>query len=163
MNCLTRSLHSPIRRSALSLQKYVEGNTPIPYEDYFARVGVILSAPEKEKKLSMGNVALNMMMGEEGPVVEVVSTDGMNAFGKELGYEVGDRLVSINGVQISEVGPMQALNPSAPRPKAGDPVAIEVMRTNKKGKTKMVTLKGTAMEAEVNKPRQLVVDPCGFR
>ena len=139
--------------------KYVEGNTPIPYEDYFARVGVILSAPEKEKKLSMGNVALNMMMGEEGPVVEVVNTDGMNAFGKELGYEVGDRLVSINGVQISEVGPMQAFESFRTQTKAGDPVAIEVMRTNKKGKTKLVTLKGTAMEVEVNKPRQLVVDP----
>ena len=71
----------------------MEGNTPIPYEDYFARWGVILSAPEKEKKLSMGNVALNMMMGERRPC-RSGQHRWANAFGKELGYEVGDRLVS---------------------------------------------------------------------
>jgi predicted metalloprotease with PDZ domain len=138
---------------------YVEAGNPIPYENFLAYAGVNMSAGEKEKKLSLGHVSLNINSTQEGTTVMEQDISNMNEFGKEMGYRAGDRIVSINGIDFTEGDPMAALEQWQQSTDGGDPVVMKVERTKKNRKTKLVTLKGTAMEVEVDVPGELQLDP----
>ncbi|RZL17914.1 MAG: peptidase M61 [Pedobacter sp.] len=76
--------------------KYVEGSTPIPYEQFFEYAGV------KLKPRNMINVPTTGAFGAaatpEGKIL-IANTDRLNAFGKAIGFQKGDILVSINGIR----------------------------------------------------------------
>ena len=80
---------------------YVEGNTPIPYDDFFAKVGV-----EKTESLSKTGYFLD----GRTPFIDVNQDKGtvffresypMNSFFKELGVKGGDVIKSINGTDYT--------------------------------------------------------------
>lgn len=137
------------------LLRHVQGGEPIPYEKYFAMAGVRYTPKEISRSFTIGGVdiildSLNRMM--------VMGTAGMDAFGKKMGYQLDDELVSLNG---------QALNPSNAQAivqkhystvKTGDMVTVVVKRKNKNGKIETVTLSSPAMEVEKVKMHQLKFD-----
>lgn len=81
--------------------KHVSGNTPIPYDEYFAKVGV-----EKTQSLSKTGYFLN----GRTPFIDANQDEGtvffresypMNSFFKDLGVEGGDVIKSINGTEYT--------------------------------------------------------------
>ena len=78
------------------LLTYVEGSKPIPYEEYFGLAGVQYIPKEMTKSFSLGGVSITPDAGKL-----VLGTKNMNEFGKKMGYQEGDELISINGTAIN--------------------------------------------------------------
>ena len=81
--------------------KYITGNTPIPYDEFFAKVGV-----EKFEKLSKTGYFLD----GSTPFIDANQDEGtvffresypLNSFFKDLGVEGGDVIQSINGTEYT--------------------------------------------------------------
>lgn len=81
--------------------RYVSGNTPIPYDEFFAKVGV-----EKSESLAKTGYFLD----GNTPFIDANQDDGtvffresypMNSFFRDLGVQGGDVIKSINGTEYS--------------------------------------------------------------
>ncbi len=135
---------------------YVEGDQPIPYDKYFALMGIVTSPSTFEKRITLGNISLNYDFREEEKRITILSLVGSNAFAKEMGYKEGDHLISINGASLTTGDPNATIDDWKAHTKAGDKVVMIVQR-EVKGKIKQVKLKGKAMEIDVEIPGQLTV------
>lgn len=49
------------------------------------------------KVITLGNIALNYDFRPEENTIIISDLEGSNAFAKDMGYQVGDRMISING------------------------------------------------------------------
>jgi predicted metalloprotease with PDZ domain len=76
------------------LLKHVQGGEPIPCEKYFALAGVQYIPEEKVRGFSMGGIGITA--DSLGRIV-INDTIAMNDFGKKMGYQDKDELVSLNG------------------------------------------------------------------
>jgi len=136
--------------------KYVEGGIPIPYEDFFAYAGVKYTPPGFVKGFGLGRVSFTV--GEDDRLL-VVDTSSMNALGKKLGYQVGDLLYSLNGVDIHSANFQSARKEMGDKIKEGDPIEIKVGRKNAAGTIDTVTLKADYMPMPVAVPGKLELIP----
>lgn len=127
-------------------ERYVDGPEPLPLEEYLAKAGVALQRNTTITELTFGGFLPGK--NDERNKMEVVTTIGMNSFGKELGIEKGDLLVNVNDIDLSpEVfsdGIAEFKNTYAD----GDKVTLVVERKNKKDEWKTVKLKGRAQAVE---------------
>lgn len=81
--------------------KHVTGNTPIPYDDFFAKVGVEKTeSREKTGYFLDGRTPFIDANQDEGTVFFRESYP-MNSFFKDLGVEGGDVIKSINGTEYT--------------------------------------------------------------
>ena len=64
--------------------KYVEGTTPIPYEEFFGYAGVKYSPKKETMAFTLGGAALSV--NKDGNFV-VLNTDKLNEFGQKMGYK----------------------------------------------------------------------------
>lgn len=120
------------------LQKHVAGDTPIAYDEYFARMGVI-----KTKVLKPGNPFLSgIYSGEMEPYIGVQPTKEIfilprkNVFMTTLGLKSGDVIVDVNG-QKYNYDNINSLIETSLSWEDGEAITIRVKRD---GKT--ITLKG---------------------
>lgn len=139
-------------------EKYVEGNSPLPYDTFFAYAGIQLSAPEIGKKITLGNISMEFDFNSEYKKITINNLSGANAFAKDMGYKIGDRLLSINGASLTTGDPGETVENWQNTTNPGDKVVMKVERTKKNGKIKTVKLKGKAIEVDYQKPRMWVVD-----
>ena len=84
------------------LKDYVDSNRPIPYEEFFGKAGIRYQGPSDTYVYSFGDVGIGF--NQETGRVFVNSTNNLNEFGKALGYQQGDQLVSIQGKEIPSQG-----------------------------------------------------------
>lgn len=122
------------------LDKYVAGDTPIPYEEFFGRMGVT-----KTMILADGNPFLKGLMSgsEMTPYISVDPTtkdifwlpDG-NVFTKAMGIQDGDIIVDINGNKYNYDN-INSLIEASISWKDGDNMTMKVKRDGK-----VVSLKG---------------------
>jgi predicted metalloprotease with PDZ domain len=126
------------------LLTYVEGNTPIPYEKYFGWVGVKYIPKETSSTITLGGVTI--IPGEDGKLK--IGTKQLNEFGKKMGYQDGDELVSINGVPLNINTAQQTLQQFTANTKEGDKVEVAVKRKNAGGDAGAVILSAPAMKVE---------------
>jgi predicted metalloprotease with PDZ domain len=82
-------------------EAYVEGNTPIPYDDFFAKVGV-----EKTESVAKTGYFLDgrtpfIDANQDKGTVFFRESYPMNSFFKELGVKGGDVIKSINGTDYT--------------------------------------------------------------
>ncbi|MBC8048315.1 MAG: peptidase M61 [Fimbriimonadaceae bacterium] len=138
--------------------KYVEGNNALPYEQFLGYAGINLSAPETEKKITLGNISMNYDFTTDDRKITITNLTGSNAFAQDMGYKIGDRLLSINGASITTGDPNETIDNWKASAKAGDKVVMVVERQKENGKTKKVKLKGKAMEIDVAKSRTWTID-----
>lgn len=139
--------------------KYVEVSEPLPLEEYLEKAGVVLQRNTTIAELTLGGFLPGL--NKERNLMEVVTTVGMNSFGKELGIQKGDLLVSINDIELSpEIFP-QSINRFKEQFNAGDAVELIVERQNKDGEWKQEKLEGTAHEVtrQVSLRMSFVPDP----
>src|SRR5690606_38183070 len=69
-------------------EKYVAGPESIPYQSILAKTGINYVQEPDQQVASLGQIQIgyNAEMG----ALEVGSTESMNAFGQQIGYETGD-------------------------------------------------------------------------
>ena len=135
---------------------YVEGDQPIPYDKYFATMGIVTAPSTIEKIITLGNISLNYDFREDEKRITILSLVGSNAFAKEMGYKEGDQFISINGESLTTGDPNATIDNWKANTKPGDKVVIVVER-EVKGKIKQIKLKGKAMQIDVEIPGQLTI------
>ncbi|WP_152620297.1 M61 family metallopeptidase [Pedobacter lusitanus] len=119
------------------LNTYVAGTKKLPYKEIFAAIGVDFEPVVTVKKAGMGK----MGMGFNGQRLFVADIKGMDDFGRKMGYQKGDELISINGKNIPDVSEIQQfLNNLLENMKEGDKLTVVVSRKDSNGKATEVTL-----------------------
>lgn len=136
--------------------KYVEGNNTLPYSEYFEYAGIEMEEGEKMKMLSLGSVPLNFDASSNGTFIIVTDTTGMNSFGRDLGYNPGDRIVQIDNIDFTSGNPNELVQQWKSETMAGDKVKMFVIRKDSNNKEKRVKLKAKAIEVEVQMPGKFV-------
>lgn len=136
--------------------RYVEGTEPLPMEEYLAKAGVSLQRNTTITELTFGGFLPGH--NKERDRMEVVTTIGMNSFGRELGIQQGDLLVSVNDIDLRPEVFSEGINTFKERFSAGDKVTLVVER--KDGDNwKEVKLKGRAEEVSRSITLRLSFDP----
>src|SRR5262249_38325458 len=87
--------------------------------------------------------------------IKVTDVSNMNDFGKKMGYHVDDELVSVNGQNIDLTNFNTVRQNWIDQVKEGDKMKVEVMRKQKNGSLKKVTLKARVFKADVPQTLQL--------
>lgn len=127
---------------------YVEGDKPLPLEDLLSRVGVIFKKDVIIKEITLGSIGLSY--NPESKRLFVAGISDMDEFGKSMGFQVNDEIVSVNGELMDVNKFQQQLDNYKDNIKKGDKVEVVVARKSK-GKWKDRTLKGKAMLVEKHK------------
>lgn len=140
------SLSSPKIREFF--KRYVEGETALPLEELLAKMGITYKTNVIVKEISMGEASLDY--NEETDKIYVVDTGNLDEFGKSLGYNNNDNIISVNGVAITVENVQEEFLRLKKTLKEGDKVEVEVER-EVKGKIKKVTLKSKAVTVEKSK------------
>ncbi|MES2893401.1 MAG: peptidase M61 [Bacteroidota bacterium] len=109
---------------------HVEGGQPIPYEKYFALAGVSYIASETYQDFSLGGLKLNP--NPEGKVT--VGIADMNDFGKKMGYEEGDILVSFNDSLVTNANLDNRIDQLFDKANEGDVLTVKVNRKQPDGR-----------------------------
>jgi predicted metalloprotease with PDZ domain len=122
------------------LNTYVAGNTPIPYDVYFAKMGVSnekISAAENP--FLKGNSPLITVNGTTKEILIVPDTE-LNEFMKNLGIKGGDVLMAINGKSYN-LDNVYDLLMDSPNLKHGNDITVKIKRNGVeqtiKGKVKL--------------------------
>lgn len=137
---ITRLTYPEIRTF---FSKYVEGTTPIPYEEFFAYAGVKYSPKKETMAFTLGGASLTV--NKDGNLV-VSNTDKMNDFGEKMGYKKEDELISVNKEQVDASNFQQVLNKLYSTAKEGDPFTVEVRRKINSGDKEIVPLSAPAVK-----------------
>ncbi|UKJ06575.1 peptidase M61 [Solitalea lacus] len=119
------------------LNKYVAGNTPIPYTEFFAMAGVDYHTRLQRYIYSIGQPGIATMAGNKASVVGVSNLDEV---GKKLGYKLMDEIVSLNGQPVTGKDFSEILDRQRAPWKAGDMLTIVVKRRNDAGEMEQKTL-----------------------
>jgi predicted metalloprotease with PDZ domain len=129
------------------LKKYVDGKAPLPLKETFRSLGIEYTPPGKMQQFTYGNISL----GYNADVnrVIVVSTANMNAFGKKMGYQDGDEIVSINGRNFDPENPMGLFYTEQMNFVEGESLVVEVVRKDASGKEQRLTLSAPVEKVEV--------------
>lgn len=133
------------------LIRHVEGGTPIPYEIYFGFAGVQYIPKELNRSFSIGGI--DIIADSLGRIIVNENKD-MDEFGKKMGYQKGDELISLNGETLTLTNASGLLKKFYTAAKEGDKITVEVKR-----KARLVTLSAPAMKVEKAKLHQLKFDP----
>lgn len=136
---------------------YIEGPNVLPYESIFEKVGIRYEQNVNRKIPSLGRISINVD-AEKGEAV-VVGTGRMNSFGKDLGYEVGDVIVSINDMEVNAETYFTVLDAYRNDVKEGDKVTIVVNRPDESGAFKKKKLKAKAKMVRQRAPHLLTPMP----
>jgi len=135
---------------------HVEGGKPIPYEKYFGYAGITYIPRQVTQGFTLGGA--DITGSPEGKIV-VNSIDGMDAFGKKLGYQKGDEIIRFNGEDLTLSNAGAAIQKYYTTAKEGDMVKIDVKRKNASGKEETITLSAPAMKVEKVILHKLTMDP----
>lgn len=122
------------------LDTYVAGNTPIPYEQYFGKMGVTKATVTKTgNALIKGQQEAYITANMAGEIILVPDVQD-NEFMTTLGLKGGDVLAGVNGTKY-DVNNVYDLIMSSMSWKDGEPITIEIKREGKtqqvKGKIKL--------------------------
>jgi predicted metalloprotease with PDZ domain len=117
------------------LETYVSGTTPIPYNDYFARVGVTQS-----KRKIPGNVFLKgqtpcIAINPETKEIIVLPEIELPAFYTSLGIKNGDVIKTINNTNYN-IDNRYDLIMSSQSWKENDPITVTIKRDGKESEVK---------------------------
>ncbi|MCB0678028.1 MAG: hypothetical protein KDC30_15115 [Saprospiraceae bacterium] len=139
------------------LKKYVAGDRPIPYEEYFAMAGISYEPPRDSMVFSLGGVSLGF--NQETQRLFVANTYSLNEFGRALGYRVGDELLAINGKTLpsNNFGPyFQELMGNL---QEGKTFLVEVSRPTNEGGMQKVELSAPVVRVRQLRPPTIAIDP----
>jgi predicted metalloprotease with PDZ domain len=79
---------------------YVEGKQPLPIQEILNSVGIDYQKNFKKREKTLGFSVYNLGINPETKGVFIIEDDGIDAFGKQIGFKAGDELVSLNGQKL---------------------------------------------------------------
>ena len=123
---------------------YIQGTTPIPYDQFFTLAGVEYIPNETYRDFTIGGIRTNS--NNDGAIT--VGIKGMNAVGEKLGYKEGDEIVSINDMPVTASNFGDILGQLYGKLKEGDAINVKVKRKDASGKMELVTLSAPAVKIE---------------
>jgi predicted metalloprotease with PDZ domain len=109
------------------MNKYVAGNTPLPYAEFLAKAGVSFQPYAKKEVFSIGGVGVAVMSGNK---VKVVGANQLDEVGKKMGYKLMDEIISINGIPVTGKNFAEVLDKVRSTSKEGDMLTMVVKRFN---------------------------------
>jgi predicted metalloprotease with PDZ domain len=121
--------------------KYVEGNEPIPYETFFGMAGIQYIPKKETIGFTIGGISTTAN-GKGG--IKITSITKMNDFGKKMGYQKDDEIISINNEQVNGVNFTDVIGRYTATAKEGDTLTVKVNRKNAGGAMEAVTLSAPA-------------------
>lgn len=136
------------------LRNHVGGTTPLPYTEALGWAGITYAADSKKMVPTAGKFGLGVN-GDQEVFIDDVSS--LNEFGKKLGYQKGDVLLSWNGAEVT----LQSINAIFDDYYASveaDQKVTVVVRREVKGKTKEVKLKAKAQMVETSERHLMELD-----
>lgn len=136
--------------------KYVEGNLAIPYEEFFGYAGVKYIFKRETESFSLGGFTAGV--NEAGNVV-VDNIRRINDFGRKMGYQKGDELVSLNGEPVHAADFAQQASTFLSTLKEGDTITVVVKRKNTSGSIETITISAPAMKVKKTEEHVLEFDP----
>lgn len=136
--------------------KYVEGNQAIPYEEYFGMAGVNYIVKRETESFTLGGFTAGV--NEAGKVV-IDNIRRINDFGRKMGYQKGDELVSVNGETVNPSNIAQIVSKFSSTAKDGDTVTVIVKRKSAAGSIDTVTLSAPAAKVKKTEEHVLEFDP----
>jgi predicted metalloprotease with PDZ domain len=80
--------------------KYVEGKEPLPVAEALKSVGIDYIKERKKREKTLGFSVYNLGINPETKGIFIIDEDGIDEFGKQLGFKAGDELVSLNGKKL---------------------------------------------------------------
>lgn len=119
------------------LNKYVVGNTPIPYEYFFDLAGIKFTPKAERKFFSLGGFSPGV--NSKGQFFIQPQTN-FNAFGKKVGYKAGDEIYAFNNIPVNQQNFGQVVDGIRKAMKEGDQFTAKVGRPNASGGIDTVTL-----------------------
>jgi len=138
------------------LLTHVEGGTPIPYEKYFGMAGIKYIPKQVTQNFTIGGAGI---IGDAEGRIIVNDIEHLNAFGRKMGYQKGDEIISVNGEVLTPANPDAPILKFYATAREGDLVKIEVKRKNTQGKLETITLSAPAIKVEKVELHKLIIDP----
>lgn len=133
------------------LDKYVAGNTPIPYDYFFGLAGIQFMPKSERRFFSLGGFSPGV--NSKGQFFIQPQTN-LNAFGKKVGYKAGDEVYAFNNIYINQQNFGQVVDGIRKTMKEGDAFTAKVGRPNSAGGIDTVVLNAKVemvTEVELNK------------
>jgi predicted metalloprotease with PDZ domain len=106
-------------------RNYVSGNKSIPYQYYFAMAGVKLIPEKTSEDASLGGFGLAVT--PDGKVI-IPDVSNLNEFGKKMGYQQGDIIVSMQGKTLTPQNLGQVVAETKAGFKPGEILLISILR-----------------------------------
>ncbi len=119
------------------LTKYVAGPTPIPYETYFAKVGLTKSTEKEPAAIFVKGRTTYFKINQQTKEIFIKQDIELTDFYKNLDLKGGDVLMAINGKTYSLDNVYTMLSDSK-NWKENDPITLQIKRDGKEQ-----TIKGT--------------------
>ena len=126
--------------------KYVEGSEAIPYETFFDMAGIKYTPKKETIGFTVGGIGTSSN-GKGG--IKITNVTKMNEFGKRMGYQKDDEIISINDQQVNAVNFTDVAGKYNTAAKEGDTLNVKVNRKNADGITETVTLSAPATKIKL--------------
>ncbi|HMO62250.1 MAG TPA: peptidase M61 [Ferruginibacter sp.] len=117
--------------------RYVQGNEALPYDEFFGYAGIKYIPKVETSTITLGSVSISPD-GEGNAVIS--NTTRMNDFGKKMGYQKDDIILSINNETVTAANFSQVATKFTDTAKEGDILTVKVKR-----KDETVTLSAPAV------------------
>jgi predicted metalloprotease with PDZ domain len=127
------------------LRNHVGGDKDLPIAQVLEWAGISYVAEKKVTQISLGKIGIGVNDKQE---LVISNTSSMNEFGKLMGYQKDDVMVSLNGKEVNLTTVQSILDDYSANTKSGDKVVMVVRRTVD-GQEKEVTLSAEAIGVEV--------------
>ena len=115
--------------------KYVEGKEPLPIQETLKSVGIDYLKSRTKKEKTLGFSVYNLGISPETKGIFIIDEDGIDEFGKKLGFNAGDEFVSLNGQKLDLTTFRTTRSEFMANSKEGDDVNYVVLR--KEGEKKV--------------------------
>ncbi|MEH0156845.1 peptidase M61 [Limibacter armeniacum] len=112
---------------------YVEDNQPLPLSEILALAGVDYYKEREVEVYTLGNVDIDLT--EEGKLI-VTGINELDRFGKKLGYEKDDIILSFNGIDIDADNAGEMIQDFKQNARKGSKLVLKVQRNGKTKKLK---------------------------
>ncbi|MBL7933519.1 MAG: peptidase M61, partial [Bacteroidia bacterium] len=129
------------------LRTHVGGGKPLPMEDVLNRIGIKFIKESESYDFTFGVNDINY--NEDTKRLFVESTNGMDEFGKALGFKKGDEISKLNGKELTLETAREVFGEYYSTVKEGQMITVDIFRPKGKSKFKEKTLKAPARKIKV--------------
>ncbi|MGZ3884274.1 MAG: M61 family metallopeptidase, partial [Bacteroidia bacterium] len=141
------------------LDECVGGPKPLPMVECFKMVGLELIRQRETESITLGGI--NIGFNDSTKRLVVIDVNNLDAFGKDMGYKMGDELYSFNNRLLTIENAQEVIGDFMGKTKVGDKLTVEVYRKEKKGQYKLKELSSKVRMVKVTEENiiDIIKDP----